>query len=72
MGYLGPYLPKQISTSPLAIIPLGLARISISRQSLLASAIILLFALIHLLGLGPASLSSERWRPSSSVRSRSS
>jgi APA family basic amino acid/polyamine antiporter len=56
MGYLGPYLPKQISTSPLAIIPLGLARISISRQSLLASAIILLFALIHLLGLGPGKL----------------
>jgi basic amino acid/polyamine antiporter, APA family len=49
----------QTSALPIASLSLGFANVSLSRQSLLASTVILLFAVIHVLGVGPGRMAQK-------------
>jgi APA family basic amino acid/polyamine antiporter len=59
VSYAGHYFPSQTSTLPVASVSLGMVNLSLSRQSLLASAVILIFAMIHVLGLGPGRVAQK-------------
>lgn len=59
VSYAGHYFPSQTSALPLASVSLGLVNLAISRQNLLASGVILLFAFIHILGLGPGRMAQK-------------
>jgi len=59
ISYSGHYFPAQTSSLRIASLSLGFASVSLSRQSLLASAVILVFAVIHILGLGPGRVAQK-------------
>jgi APA family basic amino acid/polyamine antiporter len=51
--YLDRFIPGVANTTPFFVIPLPVAPLSFSRQTLVASAAIWLFALVHIRGVGP-------------------
>jgi len=55
-AYLGRFFPAAADTQPLASLPLGIVTLSLSRQSLVAIAAIVLLSLVHLRGVGPGRL----------------
>jgi len=59
VSYLGRYFPTQTSADPIGSFTLLTTTIGISRRSLLAAAVILLFAIIHMCGLGPGRLAQK-------------
>jgi len=59
VSYAGHYFPSQTSALPLASVSLGFTNISLSRQNLLAAIVILLFAIIHVHGLGPGRIAQK-------------
>ena len=59
VSYLGRYFPAQTSADPIGSVSVLTFTIDISRRSLLATAVILLFAIIHMCGLGPGRLAQK-------------
>jgi len=59
VSYLGRYFPAQTSADPIGSVSLVITTIDISRRGLLAAAVILLFAIIHMCGLGPGRLAQK-------------
>jgi len=59
VGYLGRYAPTLTSSAPLVSIPLGITTLTLSRQALAAVAVITLFTILHLCGLGPGRLAQK-------------
>jgi APA family basic amino acid/polyamine antiporter len=59
VSYAGHYFPSQTSALPLVSVSLGFTNLGLSRQNLLGSGVILLFALIHILGLGPGRVAQK-------------
>ena len=59
VSYLGRYFPTQTSADPIGSFTLLTTTIGISRRSLFAAAVILLFAMIHMCGLGPGRLAQK-------------
>ena len=59
VSYLGRYFPSQTSADPIGSVSLLTTTVDISRRSLLAAAVILLFAIIHMCGLGPGRLAQK-------------
>ncbi len=59
VSYAGHYFPSQASALPMASVSIVLTTISLSRQNLWASAVILLFAITHVHGLGPGRLAQK-------------
>ncbi len=52
-NYLGTFLPGAADTRPLLAIPLGVATLTLSRQTLVALTAIIGLAFVHIRGLGP-------------------
>jgi basic amino acid/polyamine antiporter, APA family len=59
VSYLSRYFPRATSADSVADFSIFSANVSISRQALWASAIILLFAVVHICGLGPGKLAQK-------------
>ena len=55
-AYLGRFVPAAADTGALVSLPLGLVTVSVSRQSIIAIAAIVLLSLIHARGVGPGRL----------------
>jgi len=52
-SYLGRFVPAAADTSPLVALPIGVATLTVSRQSLVALAAIAALSGVHIRGLGP-------------------
>ena len=52
-SYLGRFVPGASNSTPLAVVPLPLVPLTVSRQALVAMSVIALMAWIHVRGVGP-------------------
>lgn len=55
-GYLGRFLPAAADTTPIVSLPLGVATLSVSPQSVIALVTIAALSAVHSVGLGPGRL----------------
>ena len=60
--YLGRFVPAAADATPLFVIPLPCVPLTVSRQSIVALAAIVLMAWIHLRGVGPGRARQQRAR----------
>lgn len=57
--YLGHYLPRVASATPIATVSVGVTTLAVRPRSFMASGIIVGFAIIHACGLGPGKLAQK-------------